>query len=61
VAEQTLVFAMSEGEAIARLNEWGGQPLPISASFWHDGQLWLRLSGARAAVEAACASWAGKR
>jgi glycolate oxidase FAD binding subunit len=36
-----------------KLNQWGGQPLPISASFWHDGQLWLRLSGARAAVEAA--------
>ena len=53
VAEQTLVFAFKETELIARLNEWGGQPLPISASFWHDGQLWLRLSGARAAVEAA--------
>ena len=53
VAEQTLCFALAEGEAIARLNHWGGQALPISASFWHDGQLWLRLSGARAAVEAA--------
>jgi glycolate oxidase FAD binding subunit len=53
VAEQTLVFALDEGEAIRRLNEWGGQPLPVSASFWHDGKLWLRLSGARAAVEAA--------
>ncbi len=53
VAEQTLVFDIGEGEAITRLNQWGGQPLPISASFWHDGQLWLRLSGARAAVEAA--------
>lgn len=54
VAEQTLVFDMNEAEAINRLNQWGGQPLPISASFWHDGRLWLRLSGARAAVEAAC-------
>ena len=53
VAEQTLVFAMDEIETITRLNQWGGQPLPISASFWHAGQLWLRLSGARAAVEAA--------
>jgi len=53
VAEQTLCFAMEEGEALRKLNQWGGQPLPISASFWHDGQLWLRLSGARAAVEAA--------
>ena len=60
VAEQTLVFAMNEAEAIARLNEWGGQPLPISASFWYDGQLWLRLSGARAAVAAACSKLGGK-
>lgn len=59
VAEQTLCFALGEGEAIARLNQWGGQPLPISASFWHDGQLWLRLSGARAAVEAACRTLGG--
>ena len=53
VAEQTLVFDMKESEALGHLNQWGGQPLPVSASFWHDGQLWLRLSGARAAVEAA--------
>ncbi len=53
VAEQTLVFALDRDEALKRLNHWGGQPLPISASFWHEGQLWLRLSGARAAVEAA--------
>ena len=37
VAERTLVFAVDEGEAIRRLNEWGGQPLPVSASFWHEG------------------------
>ena len=53
VAEQTLVFDIGESDAITRLNQWGGQPLPISASFWYQGQLWLRLSGARAAVEAA--------
>ena len=53
MAEQTLVFELGESDAITRLNQWGGQPLPISASFWHQGRLWLRLSGARAAVEAA--------
>lgn len=60
VAEQTLVFAIDEAEAITRLNQWGGQPLPVSASFWHDGQLWLRLSGARAAVEAAAGKLGGQ-
>ncbi len=53
VAETTLVFACDEGEALRSLNAWGGQPLPVSASFWHEGQLWLRLSGAAAAVAAA--------
>jgi glycolate oxidase FAD binding subunit len=59
VAEQTLLFEMNDSEALARLNQWGGQPLPISASFWHDGQLSLRLSGANAAVEAACRTLGG--
>ena len=59
VAERTLVFALDAGESIARLNQWGGQPLPVSASFWHDGKLCLRLSGARAAVEAASGKLGG--
>ncbi len=59
MAETTLVFACDAAEAIRRLNEWGGRPLPISASFWHEGQLWLRLSGARAAVEAATGKLGG--
>ncbi|UCV29333.1 glycolate oxidase subunit GlcE [Ferribacterium limneticum] len=59
VAEQTLVFALDQTEALKKLNHWGGQPLPISASFWHQGQLWLRLSGAGAAVEAACRKLGG--
>ncbi|HTD03219.1 glycolate oxidase subunit GlcE [Undibacterium sp.] len=52
-AETTLVFALSETDALSRLNQWGGQPLPISASAWHVGRLMLRLSGAEAAVRAA--------
>ena len=53
VAETTLRFALAETEAISLLNDWGGQPLPVSASVWHDGALTLRLSGAEAAVRAA--------
>lgn len=59
VAEQTRVFEMSETEVITKLNQWGGQPLPISASFWHDERLYVRLSGALAAVEAACRKLGG--
>jgi glycolate oxidase FAD binding subunit len=53
VAEASLRFALSEAQAITQLNRWGGQPLPVSASCWHDGVLSLRLSGAQAAVDAA--------
>jgi glycolate oxidase FAD binding subunit len=59
-AETTLQFDMSEIEAIRKLNEWGGQPLPVSGSCWHDGVLALRLSGARAAVDAAVTSLGGQ-
>jgi len=52
-AETTLVFALSEADALTRLNQWAGQALPISASCWHVGRLMLRLSGAEAAVRAA--------
>jgi glycolate oxidase FAD binding subunit len=51
--ETTLRFEFDQADAIQRLNEWGGQPLPISASAWQDGVLLLRLSGATAAVAAA--------
>jgi glycolate oxidase FAD binding subunit len=51
--EATLRFTMSEIDALRQLNAWGGMPLPISASCWHDGVLTLRLSGASAAVDAA--------
>lgn len=53
VATCTLRFGMSEAEALACLNAWGGQPLPMSASAWWEGTLLLRLAGAQAAVAAA--------
>jgi glycolate oxidase FAD binding subunit len=51
--EAGLRFEMSEIDALRHLNEWAGQPLPISASCWHRGVLSLRLSGAEAAVVSA--------
>jgi glycolate oxidase FAD binding subunit len=53
VAESTLVFELDEAQALARLNAWGAQPLPINASCWHQGSLMVRLRGAQAAVAAA--------
>ena len=53
VATATIRFECDQPAALKRLNAWGGEPLPISASAWWSGMLVLRLSGARAAVEAA--------
>jgi glycolate oxidase FAD binding subunit len=64
-AEATLKFQMDQAEALRRLNEWGGRPLPLNASCWVDDAgaptLYLRLRGAVAAVEAACESLGGER
>jgi glycolate oxidase FAD binding subunit len=60
-ATATLRFEMDQGEAIRRLNEWAGRPLPLHASAWWQGLLVLRLSGAAAAVQAAAQSLGGER
>ena len=59
VAQQSLQFAMTQKQALHQLNVWGGQPLPLSASCWHDGLLAIRLSGAQAAVDAAIKKMGG--
>jgi glycolate oxidase FAD binding subunit len=43
------------------MNRWGGQPLPISATAWHDGRLLVRLSGAEPAVQAAAHRIGGEK
>ena len=58
-AEETRVWELPSDEAIRRVNEWGGQPLPISATCWHHGTLAVRFSGAPSAVAAALAKLGG--
>jgi glycolate oxidase FAD binding subunit len=64
-AEATLKFQMSQAQALAQLNRWGGQPLPLNASCWVDAAglptLYVRLRGAVAAVDAACKTMGGER
>jgi len=58
-ATATLRCQISQDKALKTLNEWAGQPLPLSASCWigstkgGDGELTFRLAGAVAAVKAA--------
>ncbi|HLR83048.1 MAG TPA: glycolate oxidase subunit GlcE [Paenalcaligenes sp.] len=53
VKELTLQLDRSQKEALHKINTWSGQPIPISASLWHDDQLFVRLSGAPNALEVA--------
>jgi len=52
-ATLTVRLEADHASAIRRVNEWGGQPLPLNASAWWDGMLVLRLAGAVAAVQSA--------
>ena len=57
-AMATLRCYISQEKALRTLNEWAGQPLPLSASCWigdaaGEGQLTIRLAGAVAAIKAA--------
>jgi glycolate oxidase FAD binding subunit len=58
-ATATLRCQLSQEKFLRLLNEWAGQPLPLSASCWigsptdGDGELTIRLAGAEAAVKAA--------
>jgi len=57
-ATTTLRCQIPQARALQLLNEWAGQPLPLSASCWignanDDGELTIRLAGATAAVKAA--------
>ncbi len=62
-AEATLRFDCDQAEALRLLNAWGGKPLPLNASCWVEdggvGMLFVRLRGARAAVDAACRTMGG--
>jgi glycolate oxidase FAD binding subunit len=57
--EATRALECAADEAIRRTNEWGGKPLPISATCHYGGQLVVRLSGSAPAVDAAAAKIGG--
>ena len=52
-ATTTRRLKCSEAEAIRLMNDWAGKPLPVTATAYRDGDLDVRLAGARAAVDAA--------
>jgi glycolate oxidase FAD binding subunit len=50
--ERTLRFALDEAAAIELMNKWAAKPLSLSATCHVDDALYVRLSGASAAVAA---------
>ncbi len=58
-AEHTLRLELPQEKALESLNRWAGTPLPVSASVWRDGELWVRISGAARAVQAAARELGG--
>jgi len=57
--EATRVFELGPDEAIQRMNEWGGRPLPLTGTWHAEGKLHVRLSGVGSAVAAATREMGG--
>jgi glycolate oxidase FAD binding subunit len=51
--EVTVGFSMPASKAIRKMNEWAGQPIPISGTCHHDETLYVRVSGSVKGVDAA--------
>lgn len=60
LGDASLRFDLPQDKALEALNRWAGRPLPLVASAWDEGVLSIRLSGAQAAVSAACAALGGE-
>ncbi len=56
-ATATLCAQATQADAIRIMNEFSGQPKPITGACWLDGSLYLRLSGAKSAVEGTVSQW----
>lgn len=59
--ECTQVLEMEQGQAIYTMNRMAAQPLPLSATAWRDGALFVRLSGAASALEVAVQQVGGEQ
>ncbi|WP_418135432.1 glycolate oxidase subunit GlcE [Oceanimonas smirnovii] len=58
-ATLTLRREMGAQQAIEEMNRLAGQPKPLTGACWFDNHLYLRLAGARSAVESTVEQWPG--
>lgn len=56
----TLVQDMAMDEVIQYMNSRAKEPKPITGAAWVDGKVYLRLAGAKSAVEATAEKWSGE-
>jgi glycolate oxidase FAD binding subunit len=59
-ASLTLSHTVDMEEAIRLMNVLAGQPKPLTGACWVDGKVYLRLSGAKSAVEGTAEKWQGE-
>lgn len=57
---RTRVQDCGESVAIDLMNRWAARPMPITATCWDGGRLWVRLAGAEQGVVAAAAAVGGE-
>jgi glycolate oxidase FAD binding subunit len=57
----TLRQSCNTTEAVQRMNQWSGKPLPLSGGCYMDGYLYVRLSGTNRGVQAAANTLGGDR
>jgi len=57
----TIAEDMSAEEAVHLMNERSGVAKPLTAACWIDGTMYLRLAGAKSAVEATLNQWSGEQ
>ena len=59
VSTSTLIHPCAIDEALNLMNRIKGNPLPVDAVCYHEGNLYIRLSGSISAVEAGCNQLSG--
>ena len=55
----TVRQSCNETEALQRMNQWAGKPVPLSGGCFINGQLTVRLSGTKPGVQAAASTLGG--
>ena len=60
-SECTLMLEMPAEQAVEVMNRWAASPLPLSATVWRAGHLYVRLSGTESAVQAAMQKIGGEK